>query len=132
MTSEKFSAKIPASILRRRTGDFGCDGAEHKPERRVRFSDPEAIYIHAPIGTKEDPWVQTTANENYSVGFRRPFIIGVCILTIMGLILYCHHSQLSINAFSSSFVVFLLRLKHNAAICWNFLKKATIKQWQDI
>ncbi|KAM3918292.1 uncharacterized protein RB166_013215 [Leptodactylus fuscus] len=109
MALANISSKMPTSILRRRTVDKQDVGVEHKSERRVRFRDPEVIYIHA--------------SHHCSSSIQLPLIIGVCILTIMGLILYCHHSQLGTNTFKSSFVVFILRLKHNAAICWNFLKR---------
>ncbi|XP_044127932.1 nutritionally-regulated adipose and cardiac enriched protein homolog [Bufo gargarizans] len=109
MTLANFSSKMPPSILRRRTVDRGDDGAQHKSERRVRFRDPEASYIYA--------------SQHCPSSIQLPLIIGVCIFMIMGLILYCHHFQLGSNTFNSSFVVFILRLKHNAAICWNLLKK---------
>lgn len=102
-------SQTPPSILRKRTVESGADGAQHKSARRVHFRTPEAIYIHD--------------RQHCSCSLQLPFIIGACILMIMGLILYCHHSQLGSNIFNSSFVVFILRLKHNAAICWNFLKK---------
>ncbi|XP_056401645.1 nutritionally-regulated adipose and cardiac enriched protein homolog isoform X2 [Hyla sarda] len=106
-------AKMPPSILRRRTVDKEDEDTQHKSERRVHFRNPEAIYIHA--------------SHHCSGGLQLPVIIGVCILTILGLIFYCHDLQLGSNTFNSSFVVFILRLKHNAAICWKFLKEATMK-----
>ncbi|KAG8561281.1 hypothetical protein GDO81_015315 [Engystomops pustulosus] len=109
MTLANFSSKMPPSILRRRTADKADDRTQPRSERRVHFSNPEAIYIHA--------------SQHCFSSIQLPLIIGVCILMIMGLILYCHHSQLGSNTFHSSFVVFILRLKHNAAICWNFWKK---------
>ncbi|XP_068108129.1 nutritionally-regulated adipose and cardiac enriched protein homolog [Hyperolius riggenbachi] len=101
--------EMPPSILRKRPLDKGDAAGQQKAERRVRFREPEAIYFHA---SRHCP--------SSGLSF---LLICACILLIMTAVLYCHHVQLGLSAFKSRFVIFALRLKHNAAICWNLLRK---------
>ncbi|KAM5129688.1 nutritionally-regulated adipose and cardiac enriched protein homolog [Mantella aurantiaca] len=101
--------EMPPSILRRKPLNKADVTGQQKSERRVRFREPEVIYLHA--------------SRHCSSSVPSLLIIGVCVVLMAAAILYCHHVQLGLSTFKSTFVIFILRLKHNAAICWNLFRK---------